>query len=65
MVLNLMIGLLTPPFGVCLFVTADVAKISFKDMVKGVAPFYIPLFGTLILITLFPGLITWLPSLLG
>ncbi|WP_308588870.1 TRAP transporter large permease [uncultured Oscillibacter sp.] len=65
MVLNLMIGLLTPPFGVCLFVTADVAKISFKDMLKGVSPFYIPLFGTLILITLFPGLITWLPSLLG
>ena len=65
MVLNLMIGLLTPPFGVCLFITADVAKINFKSMLRGVLPFYIPLFATLILITVFPGLITWLPSFLG
>lgn len=65
MVLNLMIGLLTPPFGVCLFITADVAKINFKSMLKGVLPFYIPLFATLILITVFPGLITWLPSFLA
>lgn len=65
MVLNLMIGLTTPPFGVCLFITADVAGISFKQMVKGMAPFYIPLFATLILLTLFPGIVTWLPSLLA
>ena len=65
MVLNLMIGLLTPPFGVCLFITADVAKINFKQMLKGVAPFYVPLFGTLILLTLIPGIATWLPSFLA
>jgi len=65
MVLNLMIGLLTPPFGVCLFITADVAKINFKQMLKGVAPFYVPLFGTLILLTLVPGIATWLPSFLA
>lgn len=65
MVLNLMIGLLTPPFGICLFITADVAGINFKQMLKGVAPFYVPLFGTLILLTLFPEIATWLPSMLA
>lgn len=63
MVLNLMIGLCTPPFGVCLFVIADTAKISFQKMVKAMLPFYIPLFGCLILLCLIPGIGTWLPSL--
>ncbi len=65
MVFNLMIGLCTPPFGVCLFITADIAKVSFAKMIKGMLPFYIPLFTCLILMTIFPGIITWLPSLLG
>lgn len=63
MVLNLMIGLCTPPFGVCLFVIADTAKISFQKMVKAMLPFYIPLFGCLILLCLVPGIGTWLPNL--
>lgn len=65
MVLNLMIGLSTPPFGVCLFVIADTAKISFQRMVKAMLPFYIPLFGMLILLSLFPAIGTWLPALIG
>lgn len=65
MVLNLMIGLTTPPFGVCLFVIADTAKISFQRMVKAMLPFYIPLFGMLILLSLFPAVGTWLPGLMG
>lgn len=63
MVLNLMIGLCTPPFGVCLFVIADTAKISFQRMVKAMLPFYIPLFGCLILLCLMPEVGTWLPGL--
>ena len=63
MVLNLMIGLCTPPFGVCLFVIADTAKISFQKMVKAMLPFYIPLFGCLILLCLVPEKGTWLPGL--
>lgn len=65
MVLNLMIGLCTPPFGVCLFVIADTAKISYQRMVKAMLPFFIPLFGCLILLCLFPGIGTWLPSVLA
>lgn len=64
MVLNLMIGLLTPPVGMCLYATASVAKISFERMVKAVAPFYIPLLVTLTLVTFVPGLVMWLPNLL-
>lgn len=65
MVLNLMIGLVTPPFGICLFIIADTAKISFARMVKAMVPFYIPLFGVLILLCIFPQVGTWLPSLIG
>ncbi|WP_422448009.1 TRAP transporter large permease [Thermoanaerobacterium sp. DL9XJH110] len=64
MVLNLMIGLLTPPIGMCLYAVARVAKISFDKMVKAVAPFYIPLFVALILVTIFPQISLWLPNLL-
>ena len=63
-VLNLMVGLLTPPVGMCLYATAKVARISLDRMIKAVAPFYIPLFLTLLLITFIPQLVTWLPNLL-
>ncbi len=62
MVLNLMIGLLTPPFGIVLFVMAQVSGLKFWRVVKATAPFYIPLMIVLLLITFMPGLVTWLPS---
>jgi tripartite ATP-independent transporter DctM subunit len=61
MVMNLMIGLLTPPFGIVLFIVQDVAKISFQRMVKAVLPFFIPLVAVLLLMTFVPGVVTWLP----
>lgn len=64
MVFNLMIGLITPPFGIVLFITADQAKIDFQTMVKATMPFFIPLLGTLIMMSIFPSIITWLPNLL-
>jgi TRAP-type C4-dicarboxylate transport system permease large subunit len=63
MVLNLMIGLLTPPIGMCLYAVARVAKLSLDKMVRAVAPFYIPLIVVLLLITLFPQIVLILPSL--
>ena len=42
-VFNLMIGLLTPPMGLALFLVADIAKVSMKDVLKEMAPYYIPL----------------------
>ena len=54
MVFNLMIGLITPPVGNCLYATARVANISFEKMVKGASYFYLPLFVTLVIITMIP-----------
>ncbi len=61
MVLNLMLGLLTPPFGVVLFIMQKVSGLSFLQVVRGTMPFLIPLFLVLILITVFPGIVTFLP----
>ena len=60
-VLNLMIGQVTPPFGVCLFVISDVNKLKLERMYKAVLPFLIPLILTLLLVTYIPGIVTWLP----
>ncbi len=63
-ILNLMIGTITPPIGVVLYVTANVAKISFERVARATFPFLIPLLIVLLLITIFPQLTTFLPSLL-
>ena len=63
-VLNLMIGQVTPPFGVCLFVISYVNKIKLESMYKSIIPFLIPLIVTLILVTYIPGIVTWLPNAL-
>ena len=64
MILNLMIGLLTPPVGIVLYVVSNVAKVSFERVTKATAPFLIPLLTVLLLITLIPGITTWIPNLL-
>ncbi|MBK1659669.1 TRAP transporter large permease [Paracraurococcus ruber] len=63
MVLNLCIGLLTPPVGIVLFILARVAGISFEDAARGVLPFMVPLVGVLLLCTYVPGLVMWLPTM--
>lgn len=62
--LNMMIGILTPPMGMALFVVAQVGKMSVSTVTKGVLPFLIPIFITLVFITIFPGVITFLPNLI-
>ena len=63
-VLNLMIGQVTPPFGVCLFVISDVNKLKLEHLYKAILPFLIPLIATLLLVTYVPGIVTWLPGVL-
>jgi TRAP-type C4-dicarboxylate transport system permease large subunit len=63
MVINLLIGTLTPPFGVLIFVMMDVAKVKYQDMVKALMPFYFPLLLFLILITFVPAISMVLPTL--
>jgi tripartite ATP-independent transporter DctM subunit len=61
-VFNLMVGLLTPPMGLALFLVADIAKVTMKDVLREMAPYYVPLAATLLLITYVPVITTWIPS---
>lgn len=64
MVLNLMIGQVTPPFGVCLFIISDLARVKLENLYKSILPFIIPLIVTLLMCTYIPGIVTWLPNML-
>ena len=62
-VFNLMIGLLTPPMGLALFLVADIAKVTMKEVLREMLPYYVPLLITLLLITYVPAITTWIPRL--
>lgn len=64
MILNLMIGLLTPPVGMILYVLSSISKVSFEKIAKAVLPFIAVLFIVLMLVTYVPSLVTFLPDLL-
>jgi C4-dicarboxylate transporter DctM subunit len=63
MVFNLMLGLLTPPVGILLYICANFAEIRLEDVVKAVLPFLAMGLLVLLLITFFPPLVLWLPNL--
>jgi len=65
MVLNLMLGLITPPVGLCLFAVSEVAKISPVVLMRALIPFFFPLLGVLLLITLVPEIVLVIPQALG
>lgn len=62
-VLNLMIGLLTPPVGALLFIQTKIAKIGINELVKELVPHIAVLVLVLVLVTYVPQLILWLPGL--
>ncbi|MEX0954085.1 MAG: TRAP transporter large permease [Rhizobiaceae bacterium] len=64
LILNLMIGLLTPPVGMVLYVLSKVANVPFERCVTATAPFLIPLVGVLLLLTFVPAFSMWLPTML-
>ncbi|GAA0035488.1 TRAP transporter large permease [Brevibacterium casei] len=64
-IFNLLIGLLTPPVGLVLFVLSSVTKYPVTTVIKGTLPFFVPMLATLVLISVVPFLSLWLPSLLG
>ncbi|MDA7430936.1 TRAP transporter large permease subunit [Primorskyibacter aestuariivivens] len=63
-VLNLMIGLTTPPVGVCLFVCAGIARLPLMPVVVAILPFLLTNIAVLLAVSYIPALATWLPSLL-
>lgn len=63
-VLNLMIGLTTPPVGVCLFVCANIARIPLAPIVRAIIPYLLTNMVVLLMVSYFPPFATWLPSVL-
>ena len=64
-VVNLMIGLITPPYGLLLFIVANITRAPFSAIVKDTMPFIYALIASLAMITAFPDCILWLPRLMG
>ncbi len=62
-ILNLMLGLLTPPVGMVLYVLSKVSGVKFEKCVTATAPFIVPLFLVLMLITFIPQIAMWLPNI--
>lgn len=64
-IFNLLIGLLTPPVGLVLFVLSSVTRMPVAEVIRGVLPFFVPMVGVLLLVTFIPAFSLWLPGLLG
>ena len=64
-VVNIMIGLVTPPYGLLLFMMVKIAEVSLKELVREVMPFLGVMIGALALITFVPEMVLFLPRLLG
>ena len=65
LLINLGLGLCTPPVGTCLFVGCAVGKIRIEEALKSIWPFYIAIVGALLLVTYVPAVSLWLPSVLS
>ncbi|NLV62922.1 MAG: TRAP transporter large permease subunit, partial [Clostridiaceae bacterium] len=64
-VLNLAVGLCTPPVGSALFVGCAIGKISIEKATKALLPFYIAMFVTLLLVTYIPEIVLFIPRLIA
>ncbi|MCX2698225.1 TRAP transporter large permease [Ochrobactrum chromiisoli] len=63
-VLNLMIGLTTPPVGVCLFVASNIARLPLSPVIRAIIPYIITNIIVLLMVSYFAPLATWLPNTL-
>jgi tripartite ATP-independent transporter DctM subunit len=64
-VVNIMLGLVTPPYGLLLFIMVRIAEVPMRDLVRDVLPFIGTMIVSLIIITFFPETVLWLPHLFG
>ncbi len=64
-VLNIMIGLVTPPYGLLLFMMTKIADVSLVELVREVIPFLAVMLGALVVVTLLPDMVLFLPRLAG
>ena len=63
-IFNLMIGTITPPFGLSLFLLSSMTGVSMMRLLQAMLPFYPPLLITLALLTIFPILSIWIPMMM-
>ena len=64
MVVNLAVGMITPPVGLCLFVACNIAGISLDDLTKAILPFLLVLIACIFLVSYVPAISMFLPRLL-
>ena len=64
MVLNLMIGMLTPPFGIVLFTLSKVSDVPLEQVIKEMIPFIVALVAVVVLLIIFPKFVTFIPYVL-
>ena len=64
-VVNIMLGLITPPYGLLLFIMTNIAEVPLRQIVRECMPFLGAMLVALALITFFPSLVLWLPRLMG
>ncbi|GIN13311.1 membrane protein [Shouchella clausii] len=65
LIVNLCIGNITPPGGSALFVGSTIGKVKIEEVIRPLLPFYAAVIVVLLLVTMFPFLSTWLPTLAG
>ena len=65
MMVNLGIGLITPPVGAVLFVGSAVAKLRIEEVVRAMGPFFVILLAVLVMVTYLPAISLWLPRSMG
>ncbi|CDZ56694.1 TRAP transporter large permease [Neorhizobium galegae] len=64
-VVNIMLGLVTPPYGLLLFIMTNISGVPVKDIIKDAAPFIFWMVVSLVIITFMPDVVLWLPRLMG
>jgi TRAP-type C4-dicarboxylate transport system permease large subunit len=64
-VVNIMIGLVTPPYGLLIFLMVKIADVPLADLVKEIMPYLAVMIGALALITFVPDLVLALPRMMG
>jgi C4-dicarboxylate transporter, DctM subunit len=64
-VVNIMIGLITPPYGLLLFIVANITKAPLWSIIREILPFLLAMLAALAVITFVPDIVLWLPRLMG
>jgi len=64
LIINIMIGIITPPVGMVLFTVSEVAQIRVESLIRAILPFYIPLLIALFIVVYFPPVVMYLPNLI-